>query len=188
MNLFSHLGSWVAKPTRLIKSQWQTWSKKKKAVMSLIGAVLLTALIVGVIMVIKELTQPTESITGSISEQTAIKKDLEAIENNPPSPSASVTQRVAYLDKLSFHQAENGDYQGAIASFNERSSLQSNDLDQDDYVRLATYYHGLGDKNNALAAIDQALKVAPRQDDAETGYTFINFEQSMNVLKQEYGQ
>jgi len=122
------------------------------------------------------------------TEAEAFKNALQKVSDNQPDSKASVEEKVVYLDTLSKLRGNTGDYQGAIAAFMERLSLKGDDLTYYDFFRLAQYYSEVGDKTNAISALDKAWQVAPKTSNDSTGYVPEELQETINRLKMEYGQ
>lgn len=163
-------------------------TSKNKTTLLIGGATAgLAAIAVALLFVSGEFNDhPSETVF--ITQQQAIKSDLEKLKQNAPPATASLEQRTRYLDELTRSLAENGDYRGAIAMFDRRTSLAVDDLTYRDYIRLAGYNHAINDKDATMRSLDKAVDLLPPTDDQRTGFYHDLAAQLINDLRTEYIQ
>jgi tetratricopeptide (TPR) repeat protein len=120
-------------------------------------------------------------IPTAVEYQTAVAQKLK---NNPPAVTATVSERLAYYDKLRKAEDLAGDNKGAISAFNSRLTISTEGLQFSDYYRLAQLYQAVGNKAAALKALDSAEKVIPA-DNPDAGYYRSDAVAAITRLRQE---
>jgi tetratricopeptide (TPR) repeat protein len=120
-------------------------------------------------------------IPTAVEYQTA---EAQKLKNNPPAVTATISERLAYYDKLWKTEDLAGDNKGAISAFNSRLAISSEGLQFSDYYRLAQLYQAVGNKAAALKVLDSAEKVIPA-DNPDAGYYRSDGVAAIERLRQE---
>lgn len=141
---------------------------RKGAAIACILLLIVAAIVAVIVWQVKESKKPV--VTKYPTEQEYLSNKIKYLKDNTPTESASQQDQVKYLDDLQRNYDLTMDYQKAAETFEKRASLQSFDLDYQDYGRAAAYYIKIQDKPKAIAALDKAISLLPPDANEETGY------------------
>jgi Tfp pilus assembly protein PilF len=118
----------------------------------------------------------TNSSKGELKQAQTVEQELNSmvqnIKNNAPADNASTAEKTAYYDKLVVAYGKSENYKAAIAAFETREAISADGITYLDYIIAAKYYQRVGDHTKASQALDNAVKVAPKDGDPEAGYTY----------------
>lgn len=114
----------------------------------------------------------------------ANKDRLQQLTDNPISSNSTAAKKAAYYYQLGRTYAINNDYKNAIDALLKAETLNPDTLNYSDYMRLAGYYHQLGEAQNAEAALAQASQLVPTSE--ALGFDSQLVKQQIKDLQQEY--
>lgn len=158
--------------------------RTKRGMTIVVLVILLIAALTGfTIWRIKESRKPV--VTKIQTEQEFVSSKLAGLEGNAPASNSPKQERLQYYDRLQNYYELAGDYKKAAETFEKRATLESSDLDYQDFGTAARYYSNIGDKVKALAAIDKAISLLPPAANEQSGYDPVIQRQAMEQLKME---
>lgn len=165
------------------KSTVAAIGKKKIAVVLL--CIVLLALGVGLFLALKshdEVQRPANVGT----EQQAADSEIQRLLSNPIPASQPIEKQTAYYEELASLYSIQKDFPKAIAAMDRRMAIETADMQYDAYIRIAYYYHSINDSENALRFLDLAESKLIKVDRPGIGYSYQDWVQIINELREEY--
>jgi hypothetical protein len=167
-----------------LRARWRDYPREKKN--RAIGILMAIILATGIGIAYQHSMSNRPKVIKIPGEKQATALQVEKLEKNQPASSATLREKLAYYDKLTYWFAQDKQYQKAVDTFDTREALSPSGLSYVDYAKVAGYYHELNDNTSAQQFLTKAHDVLPAKDNFDAGYVRTYAVSYIEKLRKEY--